>query len=99
VRFPGRPPASLGTLSGAPVRRKHSAYKNPTTDQLIERVRFTTDNAEYEASVKAFIALCIQEVPIIPLNQPIHDVAMWKSVGGYKFWFHREPDFRQFAKG
>ena len=48
--------------------------------------------------MKEFIALCMQEVPIVPLNQPIHDVAMQKAVGGYEFWFHREPDFRQFSK-
>ena len=41
----------------------------------------------------------MQEVPIVPLNQPIHDIAMQKAVGGYEFWFHREPDFRQFSKG
>ena len=49
--------------------------------------------------MKEFIALCMQEVPIVPLNQPTHDVAMQKAVGGYEFWFHREPDFRQFYKG
>jgi peptide/nickel transport system substrate-binding protein len=75
-----------------------SAYKNPAMDQLIERARFTEDKAEYEKTVKEFIALCMQEVPIVPLNQPIHDVAMQKAVGGYEFWFHREPDFRQFHK-
>jgi peptide/nickel transport system substrate-binding protein len=75
-----------------------SAYKNPAMDQLIERARFTQDKAEYEKSVKEFVALCMQEVPIVPLNQPIHDVAMQKAVGGYEFWFHREPDFRQFHK-
>jgi peptide/nickel transport system substrate-binding protein len=76
-----------------------SAYRNPAMDALIERARFTEDRAEYEQSVKAFIALCMQEVPIVPLNQPIHDVAMQKAVGGYEFWFHREPDFRQYFKG
>jgi peptide/nickel transport system substrate-binding protein len=76
-----------------------SAYKNPAMDQLIERARFTQDQAEYERSVKDFIALCMAEVPIVPLNQPSHDVAMQKAVGGYEFWFHREPDFRQFSKG
>ena len=75
-----------------------SAYKNPAMDQLIERARFTEDKAEYEKTVKEFVALCMQEVPIVPLNQPIHDVAMQKAVGGYEFWFHREPDFRQFHK-
>jgi peptide/nickel transport system substrate-binding protein len=24
---------------------------------------------------------------------------MQKNISGYEFWFHREPDFRQFAKG
>jgi peptide/nickel transport system substrate-binding protein len=75
-----------------------SAYKNPAMDQLIERARFTEDKAEYEKTVKEFVTLCMQEVPIVPLNQPIHDVAMQKAVGGYEFWFHREPDFRQFYK-
>ena len=76
-----------------------SAYKNEAMDRLIDRARFTDDPAEYDKSVKDFVALCMQEVPIIPLNQPIHDVAMQKTVGGYEFWFHREPDFRQFQKG
>jgi peptide/nickel transport system substrate-binding protein len=76
-----------------------SAYKNKAMDELIDRARFTEDTAEYERSVKEFIALCMQEVPIIPLNQPVHDVAMQKAVSGYEFWFHREPDFRQFQKG
>ena len=75
-----------------------SAYQNKEMDALIDKARFTTDAAEYEKTVKQFIALCIQDVPVIPLNQPIHDVAMQKNVSGYEFWFHREPDYRQFAK-
>lgn len=76
-----------------------SSYQNKEMDALIDKARFTTDAAEYETTVKTFIALCIREVPVIPLNQPIHDVAMQKNISGYEFWFHREPDFRQFAKG
>jgi peptide/nickel transport system substrate-binding protein len=75
-----------------------SAYKNPEMDRLIDRARFTDDKAEYAKTVTDFIALCQREVPIIPLNQPVHDVAMQKAIGGYQFWFHREPDFRQFTK-
>jgi peptide/nickel transport system substrate-binding protein len=67
-------------------------------DKLIDRARFTEDKAEYAKAVTEFITLCMQEVPIVPLNQPIHDVATQKGVGGYQFWFHREPDFRQFTK-
>jgi len=76
-----------------------SSYQNKEMDALIDKARFTTDAAEYEATVKAFISLCMREVPVIPLNQPIHDVAMQKNISGYEFWFHREPDFRQFIKG
>jgi len=76
-----------------------SAYKNPEMDKLIERARFSSDKAEYAETVKAFIALCMADVPILPLNQPMHDVAMQKAVSGYEFWFHREPDYRQFTKG
>src|SRR3954452_12812464 len=75
-----------------------SAYKNPAMDALIDKARFTADPAEYEQSVKAFIAMCMAEVPVVPLNQPIHDVAMQKAVSGYEFWFHREPDYRQLVK-
>ncbi|MBR1231066.1 ABC transporter substrate-binding protein [Bradyrhizobium sp. AUGA SZCCT0182] len=76
-----------------------SSYQNKEMDKLIDKARFATDAAEYETTVKAFIALCMRDVPVIPLNQPIHDVAMQKNIGGYEFWFHREPDFRQFTKG
>ncbi|WP_373870069.1 ABC transporter substrate-binding protein [Azorhizobium oxalatiphilum] len=76
-----------------------SAYKSPEMDKLIDKARFATDKAEYAEAVKAFIALCMSDVPIVPLNQPMHDVAMQKAVNGYEFWFHREPDYRQFTKG
>lgn len=75
-----------------------SAYKNPAMDALIETARFTNDPAEYEKAVKGFVALCMSDVPVVPLNQPFHDVAMPKAVSGYQFWFHREPDYRQFVK-
>ena len=68
-------------------------------DALIDKARFTTDAAEYEKTVKEFIAPCIHDVPVIPLNQPTHDIAMQNNISGYEFWFHREPDYRQFIKG
>jgi peptide/nickel transport system substrate-binding protein len=48
--------------------------------------------------VKELLAICMREVPVVPLNQPIHDWALKKGGGGYLFWFHREPDYRQFSK-
>src|SRR6201999_3189840 len=38
-----------------------SAYKNKDMDALIDTARFTADPAEYEKSVKAFIAMCMAE--------------------------------------
>ena len=76
-----------------------SAYKNPKMDELIDLARFTDDDAEYEKSREGVRRAVHADVPIVPLNQPIHDVAMQKAVGGYEFWFHREPDFRQFVEG
>ena len=75
-----------------------SSYRSGEMDRLIEGARFETDPEKYDALVKAFVTLCMQDVPVVPLNQPIHDVAMQKSVTGYQFWFHREPDLRQFGR-
>jgi peptide/nickel transport system substrate-binding protein len=52
-----------------------------------------------DREVKAMLKLAYEEVPRVPLFQPLMDVAMQKNVAGYQFWFHREPDLRQFAKG
>jgi peptide/nickel transport system substrate-binding protein len=76
-----------------------SSYQNKEMDALIDKSRFTTDAAEYERCVKAFIGLCIRKVPVIPLNQPMPDVATQKNISGYTVCFHREPDSRQFVKG
>ncbi|GLR86858.1 ABC transporter substrate-binding protein [Bradyrhizobium iriomotense] len=62
-----------------------SSYQNKAMDALIDKARFTADAAEYEKTVKDFIALCMRDVPVVPLNQPIHDVAMQKGITGYEF--------------
>ncbi len=41
-----------------------SSYQNKEMDALIDKARFTTDAAEYEQCVKAFIALCMRDVPV-----------------------------------
>ena len=48
--------------------------------------------------VKAMLKLAYDEVPRIPLFQPVMDVAMRKNVQGYMYWFHLEPDYRQISK-
>jgi peptide/nickel transport system substrate-binding protein len=73
------------------------SYKNPKMDALIDKARFTT-GAEYEAAVKGFIDIAFEEVPRIPIYQPLLNVAMQKNVTGYRYWFHRQLDYRQLAK-
>jgi len=73
-------------------------YKNPAMDALIDKARFTT-GPEYEAAVKGFIDMAFDEVPRVPIFQPLLNVAMQKNVTGYRYWFHRQLDYRQLAKG
>jgi peptide/nickel transport system substrate-binding protein len=76
-----------------------ASYQNPAMDRLIDAARFTGDEAAYDAAVKGFVGMAQEQVPMIPVAQPLHDMAMQKSIGGYQFWPCREPDFRSFTKG
>ena len=74
------------------------SYQNPAMDKLIDAARFETDPQKYEEEVQGFIHIAFDEVPRIPLFQPFLDVAMQKNVTGYRYWFHRQLDYRQLAK-
>ena len=75
-----------------------ASYQNPGIDKRIDAARFANAPADYDASVKAFVQMGMQEVPMIPICQPLHDVAMQRNRGGYQFWPCREPDFRFLIK-
>ena len=75
------------------------SYQNPAMDKLIDDARRETDPAKYEAACKGFIDMAFEEVPRIPLYQPLLNVAMQKNVTGYRYWFHRQLDYRQLVKG
>jgi peptide/nickel transport system substrate-binding protein len=75
-----------------------AAYQNPALDKLVDEARFTSDKSVYDRSVTDFVTLVSREVPMVPLAQPTHDVAMQKSIGGYQFQPCREPDFRYLTK-
>jgi peptide/nickel transport system substrate-binding protein len=74
------------------------SYQNPAMDKLIEASRFETDPQKYTEAVKGYITMAFTEVPRIPLFDPFLDVAMQKNVTGYRYWFHRQLDYRQLAK-
>jgi peptide/nickel transport system substrate-binding protein len=74
-------------------------YKNPELDRLVDTSRFESDPAKYAELQKAFIGISIDDVPRAPLYQLFLDVGMQKNITGYTYWFHRQLDFRQLAKG
>lgn len=75
------------------------SYQNKDMDKLIDGARFAPDEATYAKEVTGFMEMAFRELPAIPICQPLHDVAMQKSIGGYQFWPCREPDFRLLTKG
>lgn len=75
-----------------------SSYQNPALDKEIDAARFAHDPADYDKDVRAFIRLAEEQLPAVPIVQPMHDVAMQKNVSGFQFWPCREPDFRAFSK-
>jgi len=74
------------------------SYKNPEMDKLIDAARQETDKAKYEADVKGFVKMAFDDAPRIPLFQPFLDVAMQPGISGYRYWFHRQLDYRQLSK-
>lgn len=74
------------------------SYQDKAMDALIDAARFESDKAKYEAAVQGFIKKAWDEVPRIPLYQPYLNVAMQKNITGYRYWFHRQLDYRQLAK-
>lgn len=87
------------TLHGANSIFNIASYQNPALDKLIDTARFTDDRAIYERSVIDFVSLAAREVPMVPIAQPTHDVAMQRTINGYQFQPCREPDFRYLTKG
>jgi peptide/nickel transport system substrate-binding protein len=73
-------------------------YKNPALDELVDKARFETDPAAYTKQVEDMIALAYDEVPRVPLFQPLVSLALQPNISGYQYWFHRQLDYRQLKK-
>ena len=74
------------------------SYQNAEMDKLIDAARFETDAKKYQGEVHGFVNMAFEDVPRIPLAQPNMDVAMQKSIKGYRYWFHLQPDYRNLEK-
>jgi peptide/nickel transport system substrate-binding protein len=78
------------------------SYQDKQMDAFIDGARKAAaenNKAAYEKDVSGFIDKAFAEVPRIPLFQPYLNVAMQKNVSGYRYWFHRQLDYRTLAKG
>ncbi len=56
------------------------------------------DTAAYDKNVQGFVKKSFDEVPRIPLFQPTVSAAMQKNISGYRYWFHRQLDYRTIEK-
>ncbi len=77
------------------------SYKDAAMDAYIDAARTAAaigDTATYEKSVAGFIAKAFADVPRIPIFQPYLNVAMQKNISGYRYWFHRQLDYRSLVK-
>jgi peptide/nickel transport system substrate-binding protein len=77
------------------------SYQDKDMDALIDAARTAAankDQATYDRSVKGFVEKAFVEVPRVPLFQPMLSVAMQKNVSGYRYWFHRQLDYRSLVK-
>src|SRR5262249_27804123 len=78
------------------------SYQDNEMDAYIDASRKAaaeSDTAGYEKQVKGFIDKAFAEVPRIPLFQPYLKVARKQNISGYRYWFHRQLDYRTIAKG
>jgi peptide/nickel transport system substrate-binding protein len=57
------------------------------------------DKDTYAKDVEGFISKAYNEVPRVPLFQPLLNVATQKNISGYAYWFHRQLDYRSIVKG
>jgi peptide/nickel transport system substrate-binding protein len=73
-------------------------YDNTAMMQMVHEARFERDPAKYDELVKRFIKIAFDDVASIPLYQPYSYVGMQKRVSGYRYWFHRQIDYRTLVK-
>lgn len=81
------------------TRWNFGSYHNPEFIKLVEKTRYETDQAVYDADVKRMIELVKEDIPIILLWHPTLDTGMAKTVADYSYIFHRQLDMRPLKRG
>jgi len=73
-------------------------YDDDAAMAMLHEARFERDGAKYDEAVRTFIKITFEDVASIPLYQPESYVAMQKRISGYRYWFHRQMDYRSLVK-
>jgi peptide/nickel transport system substrate-binding protein len=76
-------------------------YQNKEMDAMIDAARVAAaadDSTAYDKNVQGFVKKAFDEVPRIPIFQPTLSAAMQKNISGYRYWFHRQLDYRTIVK-
>jgi peptide/nickel transport system substrate-binding protein len=73
-------------------------YDNTAMMEIVRESRFERDPKKYDEMVKTFIKIAYDEVASVPVYQPSSYVAMQKRISGYRYWFHRQMDYRTLVK-
>ena len=81
------------------TRWNFGSYKNKEFIGLVDKSRYETDPAAYDAEVKRLITLAKQDIPIILLWHPTLDTGMRKDVQNYSYAFHGQLDLRPLSRG
>lgn len=81
------------------TRWNFGSYKNPEFMKLVEKTRYETDQAAYDADTKRMITLVKEDIPIILLWHPTLDTGLAKSVENYSYAFHSQLELRTLKRG
>jgi len=73
-------------------------YTNDELDAVIDEARVTTDPEAYDALISEMIKIVHEDVPKATIARNYLDVALQPNVGGYRYWFHTQLDFRALSK-
>ncbi len=73
-------------------------FDNDAAMAILHEARFERDPVKYDDAIKKFLAIMYDDVASVPVYQPSAYVAMQKNIGGYRYWFHRQIDYRTLVK-
>ncbi|WP_454918637.1 ABC transporter substrate-binding protein [Xanthobacter sediminis] len=74
-------------------------YDNPEVAKLVNlTLDMPVTDPAYAPAIKRMIEIAWEDMPRVPLWQPALSSAMTPKIGGYEYWFHRQPDARPLTK-